>query len=136
MPYLSHIKSLIPGWPHLRYLADFLEVSTVPTKWQFLNPSERAERAARINIASLDFSPGHETETCQISSIKELDHFLNQPPPARSEARLFVVEDLSRSVVEALGSTFDIDPQFFRAHICDYMWCVFLISTIFLVRCV
>jgi hypothetical protein len=36
--------------------------------------------------------------------------------------RLFVVEDLSRSVIESLGSKFDIDPSFFREHINDYAW--------------
>jgi len=36
--------------------------------------------------------------------------------------RLFVVEDLSRTVIEQLGSAFDIDPEFFRAHVFDYVW--------------
>ncbi|KAI1157299.1 hypothetical protein F5B18DRAFT_645580 [Nemania serpens] len=36
--------------------------------------------------------------------------------------RLFVVEDLSREVIERLGHHFDIDPDFFRAHIFDYAW--------------
>jgi len=38
------------------------------------------------------------------------------------ELRLFVVEDLSREVIERLGYTFDIDPEFFRAHAFDYVW--------------
>lgn len=36
--------------------------------------------------------------------------------------RLFVVEDLSRDVIEQLGSRFKIEPDFFRAHILDYAW--------------
>lgn len=36
--------------------------------------------------------------------------------------RLFVVEDLSRNVIEALGNHFKIDPSFFREHIVDYAW--------------
>lgn len=35
---------------------------------------------------------------------------------------LFVVEDLSREVIERLGNHFDVDPDFFRAHIFDYAW--------------
>lgn len=37
--------------------------------------------------------------------------------------RLFVVEDLSRDVIEALGSKLDIEPAFFREQIVDYAWC-------------
>lgn len=37
--------------------------------------------------------------------------------------RLFVVEDLSRDVIEFLGTRFDIEPAFFREHIFDYAWC-------------
>ncbi|KAH0339896.1 NAD dependent epimerase/dehydratase family protein, partial [Aureobasidium melanogenum] len=36
--------------------------------------------------------------------------------------RLFVVEDLSREVIELLGSNFDIPPAFFREHVVDYAW--------------
>lgn len=36
--------------------------------------------------------------------------------------RLYVVEDLSMNVIEALGSEFKINPEVFRAHITDYSW--------------
>lgn len=36
--------------------------------------------------------------------------------------RLWVVEDLSRDVIETLGDHYDIDPSFFREHIMDYIW--------------
>lgn len=36
--------------------------------------------------------------------------------------RLFVVEDLSREVIETLGSQYDVDPSFFREHLVDYVW--------------
>lgn len=35
------------------------------------------------------------------------------------QLRLFVVEDLSRAVIEALGFHFKIDPSFFREQIVD-----------------
>ena len=43
-------------------------------------------------------------------------------PERHVELRLFVVEDLSREVIEQLGHFFDIDPDFFRAHVFDYVW--------------
>ena len=36
--------------------------------------------------------------------------------------RLYVVEDLSRDVIEILGAHFQVDPSFFRAHIMDFAW--------------
>lgn len=38
------------------------------------------------------------------------------------EGRLLVVQDLSTYMIEKLGSTFDIEPGFFRSHIGDYVW--------------
>jgi hypothetical protein len=99
-----------------------MEVTTVPTKWRFLEASDRAMRASKTNIAVLDFSPDNDTETYEVTSLKELQEALHTPLPVSSTTRLFIVEDLSSNVIEALGSAFDIDPQFFRAHICDYMW--------------
>lgn len=39
-----------------------------------------------------------------------------------TKMRLFVVEDLSRDVIETLGCAYDVDPSFFREHIVDYFW--------------
>lgn len=39
-----------------------------------------------------------------------------------TKLNLIVVEDLSRNVIEVLGSHFDIDPSFFRQHLADYSW--------------
>lgn len=57
----------------------------------------------------------HDTETLKdcLSSLSENESV---------KTRLFVVEDLSRDVIEALGSHFKIDPSFFREHIVDYAW--------------
>jgi hypothetical protein len=41
---------------------------------------------------------------------------------ATSQLRLFIVEDLSRQVIELLGAHLDIEPAFFREHIVDYAW--------------
>jgi len=46
------------------------------------------------------------------------DSFNHNP----EHARLFIVEDLSRDVIETFGAQYDIDPLFFRGHISDYLW--------------
>lgn len=58
-----------------------------------------------------------------INNAETLKEYLSEPRNDPSvKLRLFVVEDLSREVIEALGSKFDIDPSFFREHLVDYVW--------------
>lgn len=65
--------------------------------------------------------PGVEEKRCR--DTRELKDCLKGLGENESvKTRLFVVEDLSRSVIEALGSHFKIDPSFFREHIVDYAW--------------
>jgi hypothetical protein len=44
--YLSYVKSLVPRWPQLELLADFMEVGTIPTRWCIF-PGERQENQQR-----------------------------------------------------------------------------------------
>ncbi|KAI1140435.1 hypothetical protein F5Y05DRAFT_424314 [Hypoxylon sp. FL0543] len=128
-PYLKHIKSSSRAWPHLRYLAQWMEVTTSPTKWQLLHRlsqqklSEiREERARRTEIAAIDFVSGQPEPRIQhITSPEALAACLDKPA-APGATRLYVVEDLSRDVVEHLGYKLDIDPLFFREFINDYLW--------------
>lgn len=123
-PYLRYIESLAHGWPHISYLADFMKVTTSPPKQRFLSELDKAERACRTKMAMLTFEPG--TSVCRVdfSDTKALSEALNGPDNSHNtvKVRLFVVEDLSRDVIEAFGARFDIDPLFFRGHISDYMW--------------
>lgn len=110
-------------WPHLRYLADFMEVTTTPLRWKLLSKKkdEILERSSRTNVAILDF-PASKRPTCLTAkNIQELRQNLDDKSP-RVYGRLIVAEDLSREVIEILGSKFDIDPDFFRDHITDYSW--------------
>ena len=72
----------------------------------------------------LTFEPNAVVQRDDYDNIDSLRTALNGPQSAHDNvhARLFVVEDLSRDVIEALGARFDVDPLFFRGHISDYMW--------------
>ncbi|UPX17787.1 uncharacterized protein EKO05_0008125 [Ascochyta rabiei] len=127
MPYLKHVKMLSKSWKTLRHLADFMEVGTSPLQWKYLktNPDERGERCERTNITLLEYRSESVPKTTSITSANELKDKLefisnerSEPPPLR----MFIVEDLSRAVIEQLGSRFDIDPLFFREQIEDYVW--------------
>ncbi|KAH9216456.1 hypothetical protein DL95DRAFT_460309 [Leptodontidium sp. 2 PMI_412] len=155
-PYLEHVKLLSGTWPHLRLLADFMEVSTTPLRWKDLSTmhpttganldaevrnkrtEDRDERACRTNVTVLRYLASGEVEEMSCKTSNELVSALDGRCVEESEdegvsggggafdeckLRLYVVEDLSRDVIEALGSKLDIEPAFFREHIVDYAWC-------------
>jgi hypothetical protein len=105
-----------------------MEVSTTPLRWKFLSErhSERDERVKRTNVARLDFLADGQITRTNFTTAKDLEDGLSKlnldADSKDVQFRLFVVEDLSRCVIEALGSKFDIDPAFFREHINDYAW--------------
>jgi hypothetical protein len=105
-----------------------MEVSTTPLRWKFLKekPKNRQERADRTNVAQIDFLPGNTFDKKMFQTASDLKDALATNPSKDSASpihfRLYIVEDLSRSVIEALGAKFDIDPSFFREHIVDYAW--------------
>ncbi|KAL8950502.1 MAG: hypothetical protein Q9222_003466 [Ikaeria aurantiellina] len=124
MPYLEYIDRLTDnGWPHLRYLADFMRVSTAPVQWKFLTKDDVDKRASRVKIALLEYYGTWHTRH-DITTVDELDDALrdSSPSPHHLVARLFIVEDLSREVIEKMGSQLDVDPMFFRGHISDFTW--------------
>jgi len=134
---LSHIKEIQSAFPHLRYLSNWMEVTTAPAKWDLLKDHPdlvniRHERAHRIRAATVDFSnspdgstakdcPAAEPTIRRIDTLKGLDEALAEQP-GLSKHRLYVIEDLSREVIERLGMKLDIDPLFFREQISDYLW--------------
>ena len=124
MPYLRYLDSLAQGWPHISYLADFMKVTTSPPKQKFLTEEDRRERASRTKVAILTFEPGSPVHRVNCDTSIDLSQACNRTSDNHDDvyARLIVVEDLSRDVIEILGSRFDIKPEFFRSHISDYMW--------------
>lgn len=106
-----------------------MEVTTSPNKWQLikdLQPAQlssiRRERARRTNVASVDFISGQPAPIISYMNTPEsLAQCLDQQA-VPGASRLYIVEDLSRDVIEHLGSKLDIDPLFFREHINDFTW--------------
>ncbi|KAK4954950.1 hypothetical protein LTR10_007142 [Elasticomyces elasticus] len=125
-PYLDFIKRICKDLPHLEYLAHWMEVTCAPPKWKFIEkcPTNREERAAKCKVCVLDFEDGKATSEVTYENTASLDIRLNTPLPSAEQPpiRLIISEDLSRDVVELLGSKYDIDPLFFRSHIDDYLF--------------
>jgi Mg2+ and Co2+ transporter CorA len=108
-----------------------MEISTVPSRWPDLQnkepkDEEREQRASRTNVTRLDYLDSGEVVSNQYKSSKALRDALTgestDNDADKRQFRLFVVEDLSRDVIELLGSNLDIEPAFFREHIFDYAW--------------
>ncbi len=101
-----------------------MNTSTVPVKRKYLTPEDQTERSERVKLCSLVFTSNAGVTPSHCRNFKELDAMLSKalPEPQSAHTRLIVVEDLSSTVIEALGSKFDIDPRFFRAHFGDYTW--------------
>lgn len=78
----------------------------------------------KTNVCLLEYPrQGSGVETKTFNDSTDLQEFLSDMREEESvKTRLFVVEDLSRNVIEALGYHFKIDPSFFREHIVDYAW--------------
>ncbi len=74
-------------------------------------------------MCRLDYYNGNQAEKKTFDSSEALKPDFG--PTARNrdlQFRLYVVEDLSRDVIEVLGSGLNIEPSLFRAHIADYAW--------------
>lgn len=126
-PYLAHIKSLSSSWRSLGHLADWMQVGTTPLRWNEIknDPDELQRRARKTNIKFIEYQSAATPKTVPIQTpeaLRELLQTLSHEPSREPPLRLFVVEDLSREVIELLGSHFDIDPMFFREQINDFVW--------------
>ncbi|EME76918.1 uncharacterized protein MYCFIDRAFT_212753, partial [Pseudocercospora fijiensis CIRAD86] len=55
-------------------------------------------------------------------NARDLAAVVQSEPEKSVQARLIVVEDLSRDVVEVLGCQYDIDPSAFLSHTGDYLY--------------
>ena len=108
-----------------------MEISTTPLRWTDFQKgkrksTERDERASRMNVTRLDYLDSGEVLSDKYTDADALRDALtekNQPEDTRKcHLRLFIVEDLSRDVIELLGSNLDIEPAFFREQLFDYAW--------------
>lgn len=122
-PYMQYLEILSKKFPYVEYMLLWMLVGCAPPKWRFLkhSPGSRAERVARTHVSIIEYdSSGSVTENrCRDSqALRTALSGIGQD----IDVRLFVVEDLSRDVVEMLGSYFQLDPTFFLSHLSDHLF--------------
>lgn len=97
-----------------------MEVSTTVSRYKYLSqePEQRKARAKRVKVKQIDFKKGSPTVVQEFLSSDTLTQALLNGEQTKSSvtARVYVVEDLSRAMIEAFGNQFDIDPHFFRGE--------------------
>ncbi|KAH7068426.1 hypothetical protein BKA63DRAFT_451809 [Paraphoma chrysanthemicola] len=129
LPYLTRVKALSTSYRSLQYLADWMEVGTAPFRWDELDKSKRNSRVNRTEISVFEEKPGR-LDLFNFSRADEFEPFLctraidaaSSIAPTQQTLRLFILEDLSRTSIELLGSRFNIDPHFFREQLTNFVW--------------
>lgn len=102
-----------------------MEVSAAPPKWKYLRhyPQARIDRSKRCKVCVIDYTNREANATSFDSADRLKTHLVdNLQSKDSAQTRLIVAEDLSRDLVEMLGSHYDIDPAFFLSHIDDYLF--------------
>ncbi|RYO96171.1 hypothetical protein DL765_011652 [Monosporascus sp. GIB2] len=139
-----HVKELTSAWPHLQILSDFMETTVTPQKWRDLyDPpngkepvkqkndkieEQQLERAKKTKVCRLDYYASGKRKHHPCDDKDQLQALFDDDAgtdgqDGRTRLQLYVIEDLSRDVIEIFGSKFDVDPSFFRSHLVDYAWC-------------
>lgn len=102
-----------------------MEVSAASSKWNYLkeHPENRGERASRVKVSIIEFGNDTPTRSTEYTTVHELQNALmTSPEISQPAARLVVCEDVSRDLIETIGSFYNIDPLFFLSHIGDYLF--------------
>lgn len=103
-----------------------MQVSTTPLRWNEIrnNPKERERRVDKTTVTLIEYPSEGKPNVDFIDSPTRLKQVVDtlHNPSNQTPLKLFIVEDLSRPVIELLGARFDVDPFFFRDQIDDYIW--------------
>lgn len=120
--YEAYVLGLVPRWPHLRIVTDFMSSNHKQTPAPFAGIAFKTDiRVIDVTQSYIEYGHGYvaTVEAKHFLSVDQLRQFLDQ---SGSEVgrRFIMVEDLSAEVIEFLGSTFSLDPEFFAQHLSDW----------------
>lgn len=122
-PYCDYIRALLPAYPQLQILDDFVQDADW-TKWEaFGQPKPAGLTKFDVVIFDIEIHGDAERKTRlhqsgTLRSEAETESYIEAHPlTQRDSVRLFLVEDLSRAVVEYFGAKYKLDPQVFESHL-------------------
>lgn len=111
--YLNYVHALVGTFPRLQLLADF--TSPDIRIRNFHSDKDVQRRMSKVDTVVADLGASS-AETRQFDDIHALKDHLQRKAPS-GYIRVVVTEDLSRDVIELLGSQFSLDPRFFENHL-------------------
>jgi len=96
-----------------------MEIGAVPGRWTVLseNPTDRRKVSIKTEVTHIHYDTDMQPNWTSIKSADDLRRRLERAHGQPLD--LYIVEDLSRMVIEGLGSRFGIDPYFFREQLTD-----------------
>ena len=100
--YQSRVESLCWRYPHLRNLSDFLD-------------KDVHHKLGRI--ACLEFRKGSVTPTHRELKLDDVADCWRPRKESDLQGQILIVEDLTKELIETLGSGLNIDPVFFARHV-------------------
>lgn len=116
--YEAYVLGLVPDWPHLRIVTDFMSSNHTYISTPFTKITFKTD----IRVIEVIYSSYYDTsvvENNHFFTVDQLRQFLDKPN-TECYRRFIMVEDLSAEVIEFLGSTFNLDPEFFAQHLSDW----------------
>ncbi|KAH0562154.1 hypothetical protein GP486_003157 [Trichoglossum hirsutum] len=102
--YQSRVASICPKFQHLSHLSNFLDGST-------------SYPLGRIECLEFPNNNSTESATSRRLTLSELASLINPCQESPILNRILIVEDLTKEVIEILGSSLNIDPAFFAHHL-------------------
>jgi len=102
--YQSRVASLCPRFPHLSHLSNFLK-------------NNSPYPLGRIDCLEFPNNNGAEPTTARRLTLAELTSLIKQQQGSPTCNRVLIIEDLTKEVIEVLGSGLSIDPTFFAHHL-------------------
>lgn len=113
--YEAYVLGLVPHWPHLRIVTDFMSSNHTYMPTPFTKITFKTD----IRVIDVKYLNGYTAENNHFFSVHQLRQYLDKVTTGYYR-RFIMVEDLSAEVIEFLGSTFNLDPEFFAQHLSDW----------------
>jgi hypothetical protein len=113
LSYLEYVRALVGRFPRLQLLADFTSPDIRISDYH--SNEDVARRMTKVDVTVVDLGP-FSVESGQFNDLSSLAGHLHCKLPSGS-LRVIIIEDLSRDVIELLGSKFSLDPRFFENHL-------------------
>lgn len=110
---LEYVHALAGQFSRLRLLADFASPNIRIRDYH--SDGDVARRMTKVNVTVVDLGSSS-VERSSFNDLDSLNRYLRRKLLSGS-LRVIVTEDLSRDIIELLGSEFCVDPQFFENHL-------------------